>query len=151
MPPPRCRLQAWLSRQGCPRCRAPRIESYPHDHRDDGYDRNVLCEACGANLLLRYTAGEGWAKQPDEADPCITSLARPSPLLPPAYLLEIAEAEAEDASLEQADGGTPQPNRASFASRALAAMNELEKHRDFVIPNRAVYDKLVRWLRTRLA
>lgn len=140
----------WLSRQGCPRCRAERIDSNPAPARDDGYDRTVQCETCGVNLLLRYTAGDGWATQPDEAAPRITSLARPSPLLPPSYLLEIAEREAENASLAEADGHTPYPDRPSFASRALAALDELEKHRDFVIPNRARFAELVRWLRTRL-
>jgi hypothetical protein len=134
-----------LVRQGCPRCHAARVESRADRDLERAYRYIVQCEACGAHLHLEYTAGAGWDDQPGPWDPRLTNLHTPSELVAPAALLEYAERNA--ALAREHDGVMA----TSFACSALGALDELEKHRDFTIPDPAAYRKLVAWLRAMIA
>jgi hypothetical protein len=133
-----------LVRQGCPRCHATRVDSRSERDEDRVHHWIVQCEACGAHLVLEYAAGDGWDDQPGEWEPRLTNLPTPSTLISPGALYEHAERSATLA--REHDGVIA----TSYACSALAALDELEKHHDFTIPDAAAYRKLVTWLRARV-
>jgi hypothetical protein len=130
-----------LVARGCPRCLAadPVLVETVYA---DGHEATLTCADCHARFRLVYMASAGWSDQPAESEPRITSLAAPSALLPPAFLVHRAEHAAE-----RAVGGD---SAAAWALVALESLDELEKHRDFAIPDRIAFDTLKAALLERL-
>jgi hypothetical protein len=136
---------AQLSEQGCPRC-GNRLDSCGFDSRttESGVTRCFTCTTCRGHFTLAYANGEGWDDQPLLFEPQITHRRAPSALLSPDHLLKCAERSSLMAQRE--DGIVAMAS----AAHALAALHELEKHTDFVIPDPAKFKKLKKWLRSHL-
>ena len=133
-----------LEAQGCPRCGHHALQHTGRAPSAIEVVRELLlvCNACDGRWALEYTADEGWDDQPRYGDPRLTNRRRPSALIPPAYLSERAERSAAQVQLHAGE------LTASIAARlALEAIDELEKHHRYAVPNRRNFSRMKLWLR----
>jgi hypothetical protein len=135
---------AAMKERGCSCCGHALHARHERDD-SDGPVHTMICDSCGQQFVLKYLAGEGWDDQPEPFEPRITRRRAPSPLLEPAYLLRRSERAAMQAR------GQPRPVAVSYASTALAAVDELEKFPDVPGPVLARFKKLKKALRGYLS
>jgi hypothetical protein len=136
-----------LEAQGCPRCGHHTLVQRRRTPTAIDVVREIVwsCSACDGRWVIAYSPDEGWDDQPGYDEPRLTNRRRPSALIPASYLYERVERSAEQVSRHA--GGLA---AVVAAKMALEAIDELEKHQRYAVPNRRNFTRMKSWLRATL-